>query len=217
MKKIISPSILSADFSNLQSVCEMINRSEAEWIHIDVMDGIFVPNISFAFPVMEAIKKHCTKMMDVHLMIEHPENYITRFKEAGAGNITFHFETVRNPFAVIEQIKKEGIMAGITVNPDVPVEVLEPFIKDVDMVLLMTVFAGYGGQQYIEESDERIRKVHAMIEKHHPSCFLEVDGGVHLQNAAKLYECGANVIVAGSSVFNTADQIGAIHDLLFAH
>lgn len=216
MKKNISPSILAADFSNLQKVCEMLNQSEAEWVHIDVMDGIFVPNISFGFPVMEAVRKHCTKMMDVHLMIQHPEKYITRFKEAGAGLITFHFEAVENPFALIDQIKNEGIAAGITIDPDVPVEVLEPYIHKVDMVLLMSVFAGYGGQKFIEESYDRLKKVRAMIEKHNPSCMLEVDGGVNLQNAPKLYECGANVLVAGSSVFNAPDPLAAIQDLLLA-
>ena len=214
MTKIISPSILAADFGNLQSICEMINRSRAEWVHIDVMDGVFVPNISFGFPVLEAVKKHCRKLIDVHIMIVHPEKYVKRFAEAGAEMLTFHYEAAENPQQVIDLIRAEGIKVGITVNPDVPVSVLAPYIDKVDMVLLMSVFAGYGGQKFMEETYARIDELKALIDSKNPDCLIEIDGGVNLENAPQLFQHGANVLVAGSTVFNAPDPEKMIVELL---
>lgn len=214
MTKIISPSILAADFGNLQAMCEMINRSRAEWVHIDVMDGVFVPNISFGFPVLEAVKKHCRKLIDVHIMIVHPEKYVKRFAQAGAEMLTFHYEAAENPQQVIDLIRAEGIKVGITVNPDVPVSALAPYIDQVDMVLLMSVFAGYGGQKFMEETYARIDELKALIDSKNPDCLIEIDGGVNLENAPKLFRHGANVLVAGSTVFNAPDPEKMIVDLL---
>ena len=216
MQRIISPSLLAADFGNIQSACEMINRSEADWLHIDVMDGVFVPNISFGFPIMEAVKRYCTKPMDVHIMITQPEKYVQRFAKFGADTLTFHYEATDQAADIINLIRKEGMHPGIAINPDIPVSVLEKHIGQVDLVLLMSVFAGYGGQQLIEESYDRLAELTEMVKRINPQCRIEVDGGINKHNAGRLFELGADVLVAGSSVFKAEQPLVAIHELLTA-
>lgn len=210
---IISPSILAADFGYLARDIEMINQSEAEWIHVDVMDGMYVPNISFGFPVIDAVKRHAKKPLDVHLMIEDPDRYIERFKKAGAEILTVHYEACRHLHRTIQAIKALGMKAGVSLNPHTPVNVLDDIIHDIDLVLIMTVNPGYGGQTFIEHSYEKVRKLKVMIKKAHSDCLIEVDGGVVHNNAKALVKAGVDVLVAGSSVFNAADPIASVAKL----
>lgn len=210
---MLSPSILAADFGRLNEEFEMINRSEADWFHVDVMDGQFVPNLSFGFPVMEALARVARKPIDVHLMIVHPERYVERFCDAGAWSVGFHLEAVEDPQPILEQIRKKGVRTCLTINPDIEVERLYPYLAEVDMVLLMSVFAGFGGQKFIPETIEKVRKVRAEIERQGLSTLIEVDGGVNEANCGALYEAGADVLVAGSSVFRAADPLEAIRKM----
>ena len=205
MSRIISPSMLSADFGHLSDDIQMINRSQAEWLHVDVMDGVFVPNISFGFPIMEVLKKECTKPLDVHLMITHPERYVERFADAGAWSIGFHSEAVDDPRPILDLIRKKGCRTCLTVNPDISLDRLLPYVAEVDMVLLMSVFAGYGGQRFIPETYERLRTVRNFIDENRLSTLIEIDGGVNTGNAEQLWQAGADVLVAGSAVFHAGN------------
>lgn len=213
MERIIAPSLLSADFSCLGSEVEMINRSAADWFHVDVMDGVFVPNISFGFPVMDVLKRYARKPLDVHLMITHPERYVERFADAGAWSISFHLEAVEDPRPILDLIRKKGCRTCLAVNPDIDVERLYPYLQDVDMVLLMSVYAGYGGQRFIEDTWERLRKLRHAIQERQLPTLIEVDGGVTTQNAASLFEEGVAALVAGSSVFKAPVPETAIAEL----
>ena len=212
--KIIAPSVLSADFGDLRRDIEMLNRSEAEWIHVDVMDGTFVPNISFGFPVMEPLKKYATKPLDVHLMIVHPEKYVERFCDAGAWSVGFHLEAVEDPLPILQLIRNKGVRTCLTINPEIDVKRLDPYLGEVDMVLLMSVFAGFGGQKFIPETMDKLRYVREQITSRGLKTLVEIDGGVNVENAHELFEAGADVLVAGSAVFKAADPEQTIHQML---
>ena len=216
MKRMISPSILSADFGNLQRDIEMLNRSEAQWIHVDVMDGVFVPNISFGFPVMETLRRTARKFLDVHLMIVEPGKYAARFAEAGADLVTFHAEAAPAPRDVIRQIREAGALAGISVKPATPVEVVEELLPELDLVLIMSVEPGFGGQSFIESSWDKVRRLRRMIDGCGAKTLIEIDGGVSGANAAGLYEAGCDVLVAGSAVFRAANPEAEIARILSA-
>lgn len=213
MKPIIAPSILSADFANLQRDIEMINNSEADWFHVDIMDGVFVPNISFGFPVMKAIQKHAKKPMDVHLMIVDPDRYLSAFRDAGAEVLTVHLEACTHLHRTIQGIKALGMKAGVAINPHTSVALLEDVIADLDLVCVMSVNPGFGGQKYIERTYSKVTKLRQMITESGSKAEIEVDGGVDLQNAPKLVQAGASVLVAGNTVFGSKDPVKTISEL----
>ena len=212
-RRIIAPSILAANFNQLGTDIEMINKSSAGWIHCDVMDGVFVPNISFGIPIIEHIKKIATKPLDVHLMIIHPENFIQQFADAGADVLTVHYETCPHLHRTIQQIRQAGAKPSVCLNPHTPISVLENIITEIEMVLLMSVNPGFGGQKFIEGTYEKVRQLKNLIEQKNPSCLIEVDGGVNLETGKSLFEAGANVLVAGSFVFNSTDPTETISQL----
>lgn len=207
---LIAPSVLSADFGNLQRDIEMINRSEADWFHVDIMDGVFVPNLSFGIPVVEAITRHATKTIDVHLMIVDPDPYIKTFAQLGANNLTVHYETCTHLHRTLQAIKAEGMKAGIALNPHTNVALLEDIINETDLVCLMSVNPGFGGQSFIERTYDKIRKLKEIIVRNGASTLIEIDGGVSDKNAVQLVEAGADVLVAGNYVFKAADPVATV-------
>lgn len=210
---IIAPSLLAADFLQLGNACEMLNKSEAEYFHLDVMDGVFVPNISYGLPIIEQIRKATTKICDVHLMIVEPEKYIAAFKKAGADILTVHQEACPHLHSTLQQIKAQGMKAGVALNPATPVSVLKDVIKDIDLVCIMSVNPGFGGQKFIEHTYEKVRALKQIITESGASTLIEIDGGVTEHNAAALVQAGADVLVAGTTVFKALDPIQMIATL----
>lgn len=210
---ILAPSLLAADFGNLQQAIEMVNASEADWFHIDIMDGVFVPNISYGMPVLSVIQKHATKPLDVHLMIVDPSRYISTFAKLGSDILTVHYEACTHLHRTLQAIKAENMKAGVALNPHTPVSVLEDIIQDVDVLLLMSVNPGFGGQSFIENTYKKVRQAKTLIEQAGASTLIEIDGGVSLKNAKALVEAGVDALVAGSFVFNAANPTQTIADL----
>jgi ribulose-phosphate 3-epimerase len=213
MIRYVAPSLLSADFNNLGRDIEMVNNSEADWFHLDIMDGVFVPNMSFGFPVVEHIAKQAKKPLDVHLMIVDPDRYIQRFKEAGANVLTVHWEACTHLHRTIAEIKRQGMKAGVSLNPHTPVEHLSEILPELDLVLIMSVNPGFGGQSFIKNSLSKISRLRQMIDSQNLNTLIEVDGGVTEKNAAELYHAGANVLVAGNAVFKSESPALAIKQI----
>lgn len=217
MSTLISPSLLSADFANLQRDIEMINQSDADWLHMDIMDGVFVPNISFGFPVLEAVAKICKKPLDVHYMIVQPERYIDRTAALGAMMMNVHYEACTHLHRTVQEIHNAGMKAGVTLNPATPVCVLEDIIGDVEMVLLMSVNPGFGGQQFIENTIQKVKRLRRMIDECGAKTLIQIDGGVQGETAPRLVAAGADVLVSGSYVFKAKDPIETIRQLKMSH
>lgn len=210
---IVSPSVLSCDFGNIERDIKMLHSSDAQWIHVDVMDGVFVPNISFGFPVLEVIRKHTDKVLDVHLMIENPDNYLVHFKNSGADLLTVHVESCRHLNRTISAIKELGMKVGVALNPHTPVSTLEEVIQDLDLVLIMSVNPGFGGQKFIYSSIEKVKKLAQLIQEKKSNAIIEVDGGVNLETGLELKKAGAQALVAGSFVFGSKNPIKTITEL----
>ncbi|GAB5539259.1 MAG: ribulose-phosphate 3-epimerase [Salibacteraceae bacterium] len=213
MKTIVAPSLLSSDFSRIKEESERLNHSDADWFHLDVMDGVFVPNISFGLPIIKAFKEHANKPLDVHAMIQNPDPYIEEFRDAGADILTIHYEACTHLHRSVSAIKKAGMKAGVALNPHTPVSLMASLINDIDLILIMSVNPGFGGQSFIERTYEKVQDAKELIQRNGSNCIIEIDGGVNLENAPKLVKAGANALVAGSTVYKSSDMEQTIRDL----